>query len=1706
MTVVLSRLHLLHAVTLFSLILLIGLAPPLAAQQEPAGRVTVVLGTVEAESPDGERRTLRRGDPVYEGDTLHSGPRGRAQIRFSDRGMVSLRPDSTFGLDSYQDDDASPAAKRQEMSLSRGGFRAQTGRIAQANRQGYRVQSPVAVIGIRGTVFDAHQHPGGALLVGATEGGVEVESSAGVIGRIGAGESFNYLRVNPDGSIDYLLEVPDEFTLSPEVDEGDEDEALDAGDASQSSINTGAGAAESTAGIVTGSGDQLVDVTNDPDATGIVSPSQTGSGDPPVASGQPVLDPAQIDLLLADDRIGVALGVPSVSVGPDGELQVGSPTLQGGIATFNSPLLALSSSRAGFGSGLAAAARSDLLSEADLLLLPDSAESESRQDVGGVPGLIWGRYLAPVLLFADPSDSRRVLELQRDVLFLLGTPADIATLQGEHVFTITDFDAVSSGLPISDVFASGLLDVGQARYVGLLDILLGEDSATGASLFAEFGADVRGGVLEDIDFGTLNLFDFADESTLVAEGELAGFFTGDAAAFLQLAFDFRVPDRDDADVAGLVLLARELTMDVLTSEQQTALIEGDAVALVLGVEPTALDATAAGEGLLGRGIATLLDGEPVLAVDTRFAAIPRGDRGEALAGADGLFTSASGNFELDENVEGSGLTWGVFSAPVQQFVNPTDVDERLQLERDLAFVLGTPVDIAVREGVLSYEAVAAMASSSGLPVLEVAGGAALDFDDAVLFGFLDVYFGAEAIEAEIIADFRSSVEAGVLVDLEFLFLQFRDLIEEDGSSTVQADLAGFFAGSNAEFLQLAFDFRVDGRSDADVSGLALLREVEEITGGALTPEEFFALQEGFFFVAVNCCFEDGGMPTGTLAGRATDASLSGGQDTLLAFSLDDDGTSVAVADPRFARRVPDVVVRREGAEVANFDEDEDSGLAAFEWHGFDSPARAFEAVEGDAVRDFEQNLLVLTGRPTLVADLTGFARYQSLDLVQGFAIGGGEVISVPFADMSFNVNFADGSVTDGVFRAPLDVFGDFDGGEDFGPEQNGSVFFGPTMEAFFTGQVTLDGEQAFVDFEVTEGGIAGEGTDPLDLERSVIDGFFSGEDAELFAAAFHLETTGFDNEADRVLAVGNIVLGRQDLSLTDIEASLFAESGLAFVGVACCGLETSSFRGGATEFGLNSLLGVGANGAMDGAFPVLLRRTTATPMLLGARGDEGGALAESVAWSVDGGVPLRVDADSGDILERVSSNLLYHVAMPLDIATLEAGFTTFWGDPAVFESSASQFGLDASGGMSSEGFSASFNVDLDTGDIFTGHLFVVEERVQDGSDLSELGFEVFFDGFVAVDGDTPFAELNILGGSYRQRTPLNLDTSNLDGFFAEGIEQIFFAGSYDLRGDGEGDAAGIFEISNVDMIETRLSREDVESWVRFGPEGEARPGFGMAVFRHGPDTGRRAPGDGFLLGRASDPNSDERFVLGANALRREATGEHAFVGSDSRDFFGQPFDFILREDLALEMDFNDDARPPDGPTFEGFEVSWGAWAGDDGAPGQVRELGSEVSQGVQNVFFASINPTPTSQLPVEGMWSFDSAIAGTAFFGVGGESSLLTPDAIEDLTVGFMLDFGSGAISDGALEVTYGEGTVQWNAQFDGFLSGAVTEFDVTSLEVLRNGNAIGIDGTPDTSMAGMLTGPEGQRHVGGFNLAVPTGSGSFESVHGIWVVDGAPQ
>jgi hypothetical protein len=119
------------------------------------GRVVVAVGEVEAERPDGSIRELARRAPVYEQDTVRTGASGRVQIRFTDGARMSLRPDTEMSYEEYRYQADQPQANLARMQLRRGGFRTVTGAIGSINRQAYRVDTPYAVIGIRGTDYGA---------------------------------------------------------------------------------------------------------------------------------------------------------------------------------------------------------------------------------------------------------------------------------------------------------------------------------------------------------------------------------------------------------------------------------------------------------------------------------------------------------------------------------------------------------------------------------------------------------------------------------------------------------------------------------------------------------------------------------------------------------------------------------------------------------------------------------------------------------------------------------------------------------------------------------------------------------------------------------------------------------------------------------------------------------------------------------------------------------------------------------------------------------------------------------------------------------------------------------------------------------------------------------------------------------------------------------------------------------------------------------------------------------------------------------------------------------------------------------------------------------------------------------------------------------------------------------------------------------------
>ena len=125
---------------------------------------------------DGSSRPLERGLEIGNGDLVDSGT-GRVQLRFSDGALVSLQPDSQFRIDDYRFDGKTDGSEKGFFSLLKGGLRTISGWIGRVHRSGYRVDTPTATIGIRGTEYSAVL--GNSLTVSVGEGRVAITNDAG---------------------------------------------------------------------------------------------------------------------------------------------------------------------------------------------------------------------------------------------------------------------------------------------------------------------------------------------------------------------------------------------------------------------------------------------------------------------------------------------------------------------------------------------------------------------------------------------------------------------------------------------------------------------------------------------------------------------------------------------------------------------------------------------------------------------------------------------------------------------------------------------------------------------------------------------------------------------------------------------------------------------------------------------------------------------------------------------------------------------------------------------------------------------------------------------------------------------------------------------------------------------------------------------------------------------------------------------------------------------------------------------------------------------------------------------------------------------------------------------------------------------------------------------------------------------------------------
>lgn len=124
-----------------------------ASSQKSIGTITLALGKSIIEKPDGKQRKAASNDQLYPGDTLITFSSGYLHLRFVDNALLSMRPESTLSIDTYNYDPDSPEKSAVRFNLKEGMARSVSGSAAKQDHQKFRLNTPLAAIGVRGTDF-----------------------------------------------------------------------------------------------------------------------------------------------------------------------------------------------------------------------------------------------------------------------------------------------------------------------------------------------------------------------------------------------------------------------------------------------------------------------------------------------------------------------------------------------------------------------------------------------------------------------------------------------------------------------------------------------------------------------------------------------------------------------------------------------------------------------------------------------------------------------------------------------------------------------------------------------------------------------------------------------------------------------------------------------------------------------------------------------------------------------------------------------------------------------------------------------------------------------------------------------------------------------------------------------------------------------------------------------------------------------------------------------------------------------------------------------------------------------------------------------------------------------------------------------------------------------------------------------------------------
>jgi len=128
------------------IVLLVGLMPSAVPGADKAGDIVFLKGAVLIER-DARSRNAELGAPVMQGDTITTSANSMGKILFKDDSVITITPSGSFSVNEYLYN----MAGNRSQSL----FKLLYGKLrAVVGRSSLTLETPTAVVGVKGTVFD----------------------------------------------------------------------------------------------------------------------------------------------------------------------------------------------------------------------------------------------------------------------------------------------------------------------------------------------------------------------------------------------------------------------------------------------------------------------------------------------------------------------------------------------------------------------------------------------------------------------------------------------------------------------------------------------------------------------------------------------------------------------------------------------------------------------------------------------------------------------------------------------------------------------------------------------------------------------------------------------------------------------------------------------------------------------------------------------------------------------------------------------------------------------------------------------------------------------------------------------------------------------------------------------------------------------------------------------------------------------------------------------------------------------------------------------------------------------------------------------------------------------------------------------------------------------------------------------------------------